>query len=64
MEVRATSKYILVSPQKARLVRIGTADLFMHEAGNQEHARGYFGLTPEKIAENTFQALPVGVRSP
>lgn len=44
-------------PQKARLVRMGTADHFMHEAGNQQHARNYFGLTPDRIAEKTLQAL-------
>jgi transketolase len=44
-------------PQRARLVRVGTADAFMHEAGNQEYARRYFGLTPERIAERTLQVL-------
>jgi transketolase len=44
-------------PQRARLLRIGTADAFLHEAGNQQHARSYFGLTPERIADKTFQVL-------
>lgn len=42
-------------PQKARLLRIGTADTFLHEAGEQEYAREYFGLTPEAIVEKTWQ---------
>lgn len=42
-------------PFKARLCRIGTADTFMHEAGEQEHARKFFGLTPECIAEKVLR---------
>src|SRR5207237_8635336 len=30
-------------PQKAKLLRIGTADAFMYEAGEQDHAREFFG---------------------
>jgi transketolase len=41
----------------ARLLRIGTADEFMHEAGEQEHAREYFGLTPEGITARVQGAL-------
>ncbi len=44
-------------PQKARLVRIGTADDFIHETGNQEYARRYYGLTAEKVVERTLHAL-------
>jgi transketolase len=44
-------------PQRAQLLRVGTADGFIHETGNQEYARRYFGLTAEKIAERTFQAM-------
>lgn len=36
--------------QKASLCRVGTADTFLHEAGGQEYAREFFGLTPDKIA--------------
>jgi transketolase len=39
------------APHKARLCRIGTADTFLHEAGEQDYARQYFGLTPTAIAE-------------
>jgi transketolase len=38
-------------PQKARLLRIGTPDTFLHEAGEQEYAREVFGLTGKQIAE-------------
>jgi len=41
-------------PQKARLLTIGTDDLFLHEAGGQDYARDRFGLTPEKISEKTL----------
>jgi transketolase len=43
--------------RKARLLRIGTADAFLHEAGDQEYARRCFGLTPEAIAERVLGAL-------
>jgi transketolase len=36
---------------KARLVRFGTRDEFLHETCEQEEAREYFGLTPDGIAE-------------
>jgi transketolase len=45
---------------KARLLRVGTADAFLHEAGDQEHARRHFGLTPEAIADRTLRALAGG----
>jgi len=48
-------------PPRARLLRIGTADAFMHEAGEQEHAREYFGLTPRAVAarvQGAFQSRP------
>lgn len=37
---------------RARFHRFGTADRFMYEAGEQEHARELFGLTPSAIADN------------
>ena len=42
----------------ARLLRIGTADDFMHEAGNQNYARALFGLTPEAISQKIRAAVP------
>ncbi|HEV3204303.1 MAG TPA: transketolase C-terminal domain-containing protein [Gemmataceae bacterium] len=44
-------------PQKARLLRIGTTDCFIHEAGNQEYARNFYGLTAARIAERTLEAM-------
>ncbi len=35
---------------RAHLLRFGTADRFLHEAGEQEHARRRYGLTAEHIA--------------
>lgn len=43
---------------KARLVRIGTGDVFLHEAGGQTYVRERFGLTPDNIAEAILQARP------
>jgi transketolase len=37
-------------PAKARLLRFGTGDHFLHEPGEQEHARQAYGLTPEAVA--------------
>ncbi len=39
-----------------RLVRIGTPDAFLHEAGDQSHARRRFGLDPESIADTILKA--------
>lgn len=44
------------SPGAARLLRIGTVDRFMHEAGNQAHARSWYGLTAESIVERALAA--------
>jgi len=44
-------------PQKSRLVRIGTTDAFLYEAGDQAHARQVYGLTSDRIAERTREAL-------
>ena len=40
---------------RARLVRFGTRDEFLHETCEQEHAREYFGLTGAKIAASLKQ---------
>jgi transketolase len=47
----SVAEWLADQPQpRARLHRIGTADTFLHEAGEQEHARECFGLTVECIA--------------
>jgi transketolase len=44
-------------PYRARLLRVGTPDTFLHQAGEQDHARAVFGLTPEVIAERVRARL-------
>jgi transketolase len=45
-------------PYVARLLRMGTADRFPHEAGETAHARALNGLTAEKIIERVIKAMP------
>lgn len=42
---------------RARLVRFGTADEFLHETGEQDEARAHFGLTAESMAARALAAL-------
>ena len=51
------------TPQKAILRRMGTADMFLHEAGGQEYAREYFGLMPYQIAERVYAEFCAYVES-
>jgi transketolase len=54
----AVAEWLADQPrQKARLIRVGTADAFLHEAGGQEYARRYFGLTAEAIADRVLGAF-------
>jgi len=41
----------------ASLTRIGTQDKFMAEAGEQDYAREFFGISTEKIVERVLQKL-------
>jgi transketolase len=43
---------------KAKFVRLGTPDEFLHVAASQDHARHLLGLTPESIADALLSALP------
>jgi transketolase len=45
------------SPMKARLLRCGTADGFLHETAEQEEAREHFGLTAEAMAARIRSSL-------
>lgn len=45
------------SPAKARLIRCGTADEFLHETAEQDEARAHFGLTPSAIAGRIQSSL-------
>lgn len=40
---------------RARLCRIGTADAFLYEVGEQDHARRHFGLTSGDIARKALE---------
>ncbi len=53
----AVAEWLVDSPsQKARLIRIGTPDSFLHEAGEQDYARERFGLTAEAIVKQVMTA--------
>ncbi len=41
----------------ARLLRFATADHFLHDCGEQDHARAHFGLNPEAILQKLSSAL-------
>jgi transketolase len=43
--------------QRAALYRFGTSDAFLHEAGEQEHARHCYGLTAPQMAERIRRRL-------
>jgi len=45
------------SSHKSCLMRIGTKDTFMYEAGDQDYARSFFGITADKIVERVSQSL-------
>jgi len=53
----AVAEWLADHPSKGRLLRFGTGDSFMHEAGEQEHARHLFNLTPEQIAPAVLRDL-------
>jgi transketolase len=52
----AVAEWLADHPSRARLIRIGTADEFLHEAGDQTHARRHFGLDPESVVEKIVTA--------
>lgn len=58
------AEWLADRPTRAvRLLRIGTADEFMHGGGGQDHAREHFGLTAERIAERALAMLrAIGIR--
>ena|SRR5581483_4250761 len=53
----AVAEWLSDHPSSARLMRIGCRDEFLHETGEQEQAREYFGLTAEGIAGRLSEAL-------
>ncbi len=58
----AVAEWLADGPrQRASLCRFGTADAFLHESGEQDHAREHFGLTAEHIADRIRRRLRDGV---
>ena len=54
----AVAEWLCDNPESpARLLRIGTADHFLHEAGNQQHARRCYGIEAASIAEKVRDSL-------
>jgi transketolase len=53
----AVAEWLADSGAKARLLRFGTRDEFLHETCEQEEAREYFGLTSEAITARVRQSL-------
>jgi transketolase len=51
-------------PRKTRLLRIGTSDSFLHEAGDQQHARCRFGLSTDAIANRVSEFARSDARLP
>lgn len=43
--------------QRAKLLRFGTQDIFMHKVGDQGYARQFFGLTAETISNKILNSL-------
>jgi transketolase len=52
----AVAEWLADHPARAKLLRFGTPDSILHEAGEQEHARRKFGLTPEDISKRIAEA--------
>ncbi|MGH2363545.1 MAG: transketolase family protein, partial [Chloroflexota bacterium] len=52
----AVAEWLADQSFHGRLLRIGTTDRFLHEAGDQQYAREIFGLTPEAIAGRIGEA--------
>ena len=48
----SVAEWLSDQPFHGRLLRLGTADRFLHEAGEQDYARMVFGLTPEAICQS------------
>jgi transketolase len=46
-------------PRRARLCRIGLADRFLYQAGEQDHARAEYGLTAEAIVSRVAERYTV-----
>jgi transketolase len=58
----AVAEWLIDLPDRppGKLLRFGSGDHFLHEAGDQEHARRHYGLTAERISQKITQQLAVG----
>jgi transketolase len=59
----AVAEWLADQPLHGRLLRIGTGDFFLHEAGEQPYARERHGLTPEAIRARTLAAYYSAARA-
>jgi transketolase len=53
----AVAEWLADSGAKARLLRFGTRDEFLHQTCEQEEAREYFGLTSDAVTARIQQSL-------
>lgn len=53
----AVAEWLADHPSQARLCRLGTDDVYLHEAGEEEHARRKLGFSPEDMARKVLQKL-------
>ena len=51
----SVAEWSALHPGKARLLSLGTEDVFLHETGSQQYARKRFGLEPNTISEKVKQ---------
>jgi transketolase len=56
----AVAEWLADHPLSGRLVRLGTPDEFLHEAGDQAHARRRFGLDISSVVERIESQLAAG----
>ncbi|HUB65953.1 MAG TPA: transketolase C-terminal domain-containing protein [Candidatus Methylacidiphilales bacterium] len=55
----AVAEWLADQPERprARLLRFGTDDYYLHDAGEQEHARETYGISAGRITESVLRAL-------
>jgi transketolase len=55
----AVAEWLADQPDRprARLLRFGAGDYYLHDAGEQDHARATYGISVAKITDGVLQAL-------
>jgi transketolase len=55
----AVAEWLADQPERpqARLLRFGAGDYYLHDAGEQEHARETYGISAAKITDGVVQSL-------